>query len=165
MVWSLWRMPTEAAKSQICEHVQTTAWTATKGTLNISRENALLTQKAAVSSAFNAVTAVAVTVIDVIGKVLGGCDGCTACRLQCSISQSVSAANISKLRERYGSPRNLHGFLTCFIREVQDMRAHPAQLSTRIRAQAIYTGSPMIRNSYGSFTFIFQCPLSTAHVI
>lgn len=26
MVWSLWRMPIEGAKSQICEHVQTTAW-------------------------------------------------------------------------------------------------------------------------------------------
>ena len=49
--------------------------------------------------------------------------------------------------------------------KVQDMRAHPAQLSRRIRAQAIYTGSPIIRNSYGSFTFIFQCPLSAAHVI
>ena len=46
----------------------------------------------------------------------GGCDGCTACRLQCSISQSVSAANISKLRERCGRPRNLHGFLVTHLR-------------------------------------------------
>ena len=90
--------------------------TATKGTLNISRENAILTQKAAVSGTFNAVTAWPWQWLMWLERCWGGWDGCTACRLQRSISQSVSAANISKLRERYGRPRNLHGFLTCFIK-------------------------------------------------
>ena len=85
MVWSLWRMPTEAAKYHMCKHVQTIAWHCHERHPQYQSGKCSNTG-AAVSGTDN----VAWNDSDWKGA---GAGGCTACRLHCKISQSVWAAN------------------------------------------------------------------------
>ena len=136
--WSLWGMPTKAAKYHICKRVQTIAWRCHKRNPQYQSGKCSNTG-AAVSGTFNAVTAWQWNDSDWKGAGVDA-DGCTACRLHCRISQSVWAANDLKIEGTLPKAKAFRRRLvfSCFIWDNQDMRAHPAQLSTRMHAQAIY---------------------------
>ena len=153
--WSLWGMPTEAAKYHMCKHVQTIAWRCHKRNPQYQSGKCSNTG-AAVSGTFNAVTAVKWKRLE---RCWGGCDGCTACRLHCKISQSAWAANNLKIEGTLGKAEKL-AWLSHASSEIIRTRG-PIRLSS----QQEYMRKPSTE-LYGEAVPVHQRPAkSRSHLI